>query len=241
MNTKKNTALSGAPFGYIAPINEEAGTIGTVLKFANLQNTSYAPSKSEGKESEKDKITITRADGAEIVFDKQAPKIDGADGKEIKGSGSGNDSNTGSIKMLLNEADEDANSWTEGVSYIINNVKDKPCLVALATGFTYAGLNAEQINVDGWAYLVGTISNDIEVQGSNAPSTLQLDFSGSKLQGAKVANIKAAIQALTFTPITYYRGKDSEATVTAPKVEAPGAELLIKGDLYLKPTATNRD
>ena len=241
MNAIKNIAISGSPFGYIIPINEKTGALSPALRFANLQSSSYKLLKQEDENSATENLDISRCDNGTIRFPKQTIVLSGIDGKKVGKDASGTGTKSGEITMQLNEADENATSWTEGVAKIASEVAGKLCLVAIGAGFTYSGLNASTKNVDGWVYMLGKTNNDLEVQLGNNASTLSLTFESHKPSVADTATIKAAISgANVFGPITYYIGEATEPTVTAPAISAGNADLLLAGKIVVVPTSAPR-
>ncbi len=212
MKASKNIMLMGTPFAYIVPIVDEAqGTLGTAIKYANLESSSYKLPKPEDAASTAENIDINRADNAIIRFPKQSPTISGVDGLLVNSATTGTSTKMGEITLTMNEVDEDATSWTEGINHIKNNVIGKLCLVVIATGFSYDDWNSATKNVDGWAYMLGRVTNDLESQ-----------------------------MAAVLKPINYYLGEAVDATITAPAVSAPVATNILAGNLSIVPTAAAR-
>ena len=235
-SAKTKMVLTGVPLGYIALVDDTTGTIGTTYRFGNLASATYKILKSESSESSTENTDITRADGAIIRFPKIAPTISGVTGLISSSGTSGSATSKAEMALVVNEAPEECTSWTQWVS-IAKSLMGKLCLIVIPTGMTYEERSSivSAKAVDGWAYMLGRLSADLENQLGSSNTTNTLTFASNMT--AKPTEFKADLSAEVFGDITYYLGGGSnDVVLKAPTPSAVQAELVASGDILILPT-----
>jgi hypothetical protein len=146
------------------------------LLFDNLKSATVKLPLAGASQSSSNNIDITRSDGAITRFPKGSLIIDGQnDANELtEGASVDNATSKGEITLVTNEADMDSATWAAMIGTIKTNVKGT-WLVIVPTGFTYEGRTSTQ-KVDGFYYMLGRLSNDIEQQLDNNPGSITLTF-----------------------------------------------------------------
>ncbi len=225
--TNKKIILKGFP--YLSMQEIVAGAISPCYTFNNTKSVTCklpAPSTSS---SSSDNLDIVRSDGAIIRFPKTSLVLSGIDESDITPAAASSDA-TGKceIDVVLNEAAVETNSMT-AMFKALKEKRDSLWLVTIATGLSHeAETNATLRKPDGFVHMIGKISNDIEQQYADAPTTLALNFVSYTNSGLDEAKLTGVV----FTPVTWKKGgtgKDVTA-ITPPAITSEGAANLLAGD-----------
>lgn len=215
MSANKNLILSGAKTAWIYDI--VPGSPDTfVLKYSigNLLSANLkVPISAAAANTEN--IDVTSADGGIVRFPKESYIISGIDDTEIASETGGlNASGLGEITLVLNEAPEEATSNTAFIDELKND-KDDTVLIIVPTGYSYdrTGTGTSK-KPDGFAYMFGKRSNDLDLAFASANTTLSLTFAAQKQ-----SDLDLTSKAFTGDGILVKRGgsgKDIPATVNIP-------------------------
>ena len=187
--TDKQIILYGVPVCWVFDLDVATpdGII-DLWQFDNLGvNPTYKIMAGGSSSSGGENIDITRADGGIIRFTKTIPIIKGEDDtKAVESSGGTSASGFGEMTIVINESYIGASSWTAFIKAVqAKKANSAKFLIVFPTGYTHARKGAMGIGIipDGYVYMIGSISNDIEQQiQAGAATTLTLTFA------AKVAN-----------------------------------------------------
>lgn len=240
--TPKDMIITGGPFGWIHWMKTTGGTAALACpetwKFDNLQKPSIKlmmPASSSSSSSST--IDITRADGTITRFPKEALIMDGTTETDITPAAASSDATSkGVFTLVINEAPQGM-SMTAFLKDIQSKISEL-FLITIATGFSYDGLNT-QGKVDGWAYMLGKLSADIDFDTTQ--NTITLVFNSYKMNATTYANITNTIlSGITYTALK----RKPKATTFAPSsgnsdiILAADATTLMGGDIVLKSSAT---
>lgn len=245
-DTNTKTLIKGAPFAYLIPIkSDDSGFVETAQGTKDIIGLNYigdptiktiVPESTSSSSTEY--LDITRADGALIRFAKSSAIIDGTTGNAFTEGATGGDSTGyGEITITTTVAPSSdtgcysIDTFSTFIKYMQTH-QTKKFLVAVATGFNYAGSVAATPTVDGWAYMVGKLSSDLEITPSGSTiASLSMTFVSNKTN----TTMETAIEALTFPSLTYYKNGTDTASFAAPTVT--DAADLKAGKVLITPTA----
>jgi len=216
--------IEGIPIGWLFLITPGSpATIAEAHLFDDLQQMSYNAVVPE--EDNAGNIDILRADGANIRFPKTNLTIDGTDETTLANSAAvGDETLKGEINMTVNEASITSTSWSSFIQSLIDNHGAK-WLVCIPTGVTYAsreglgGISTPQ--PDGYAFMIGTITNNIENLVSENPTSIALNFKSVKNANLDVGDLEVSP---IFTGIDWKRG-DNTVSALKPSVKGTVGEI----------------
>lgn len=227
--TDKKIILIGSPFAWVHKIS--SGALTEFWKFDNLQSSSFKISKPDVA-STGDNIDINRADGAIWRFKKINLVLSGETEEDITPADASSDaSNKGEITLVLNEAPNEANSWTAFIKQLKDNL-DVKFLVTIGTGFSHkARFDSALKKPEGFVHMIGKINTDVEQQLNNNPASLSLTFVSYKNSGLNEADLTAVD---LFTGITWKLGGSGDVTgIKPPVITSQDAQKLLAGDIVI--------
>jgi hypothetical protein len=159
-----------------------AATDGDVrMLFDNVKEIKVTGTLTSSAESNTENIDIEAADGQIVRFTKSSRIIDGENGTDVLTDTESDENATGeaTIEITVNEADIDSSSWT-GFLNKLKTWKDNYWYIHVPMGFNwtkrYAQAAATAVKADGWAYMLGKLSMDLEHTANTSPSTITLKF-----------------------------------------------------------------
>lgn len=219
--------LYGAPFCWVMGLDvTDPDGVTDLWTFGNLAaNPVYKLLAGAAATGTGENLDVTRADKAIIRYPLYSPIIDGTDDTKNVASATGSDaSGYGEITIIINESYIGATSWTK----FIDDVKAKKLagekfLIILPTGYSFdrtGAFNSVNAKPDGYVYMIGNISNDVEqtIQAggvttltltfqsqlaTNWTPTAPLSFNG---KGIEVKRGATVISALNNVPIDLASG-----------------------------------
>lgn len=230
--TDKKVIISKWPLAWVYKIDESDDSITIAYMFDNLSDV-VIKMLIAGSTSSGENIDFTRADGTIVRFPKESLVLDGTNENQVASDNGGADaSGLGEITITTNEADIDSTSWTAFCAKLNLN-KNAKYLLIVGTGNSYnrTGTGSTR-KPDGYAFMVGKITSDIEV--TTVPLTIT--FAAQKASGFTklVADINTAIAA---NSIVLKRGGASyNATITPkslPATDETAVDSLKKGEIVL--------
>ena len=203
MPTTTNTKilLRGSPFAWIQKVT--AGALAAKWSFNNLQSSTFKLPKASSSSSSSSNTDIKRADGAVWQFPKTNLTLDGITELDITPAAASSDATgLGEITIVINEAAVESNSWTAMLADIKAN-KDEIFLVTIGTGFSYkAGTDVTMKKPEGYIHMIGKISNDIDQQFNENPTSITLTFVSYTNSGLEAIDLTGA----TFTSLSWKVG-----------------------------------
>jgi len=236
--------LRAAPFAWVHTIT--ADTVTATWRFDNLKSASIkAPKPSNVSSNEY--VEVTRGDGAVIKYTKAVVEIDGTDESAI--SNTENATGFGEITIetnqapLLGSADyttESMKTWTEFLQEVQTALAgDTLFLVVVPTGLTYEGGQAATTKkADGYAYMLGKLSNDLESTLNESPASLTLTFASEKTTLIDADDLEGDLSL--WTAIKWKKGGAATDTFTPPDLASADddADDILDGKILLKKDAT---
>ncbi len=202
LEAQKNMIIKGSPVAWMYKLTDSEGSASDALeltyRFDNLNTQPVAKFISAGNAAGGENIDIARADGGIWRIAKENLVLDLLTENQVIDSGGGADaSGLGEITIVTNEApiaSTPFEGWTAFIADLIAK-KDDKFLVIIPTGYsaTRTGTGNSQ-KPDGYIYMIGKITNDIEV-GSSVPSSLTITFAAQKASDFGVTS-------KTFTSVT---------------------------------------
>lgn len=132
------------------------------------------------------------ADGCVYKFPKTGKDIDAATGTEIV-SAETTGTGYGEVTLTVVGADLDSASFADMLTRIDTYGTDE-VLVIFPTGFTITSNAADK--VDGWGYMVGKRTNNIEITQGAGGSTFALTYAATAISGTYASAFKAAVAGL---------------------------------------------
>lgn len=212
---RHNIIIEGLPLAWMFLVPTSAGVPAETFKFDNLASAGYVPLVPE--EAQSANIDIERADGALTRFGKTTLVIDGTDETTVANSAAvGDETLKGEMTLVINEASVESESWPAMIASLITN-HARDWLVAIPIGFSYETRELATPVSEGYVFMIGRITNNLDQLMSAAPSNLTLTFKSVKNTALVQANLTGAD---LFTGIDWKRG---DTTVAAMKPTDTGA------------------
>lgn len=184
----KMSIITKCPFLWMFEITDVATAADDALvlkyKFDNASAVTFKSLAAGSSAASTENIDLTRADGAIFRFPKENLIIDAITETQIASDTGGADaSGLGEISATLQEAPVGTStSWTSFVAELNAN-KDKKWLVIVGTGYSYERTGTDSTRKpDGYAYMIGKISSDIDASEGN----VALTFASQKASGWEV-------------------------------------------------------
>jgi hypothetical protein len=226
LSMSQKMIISGSPIAYVHEIVD--GVITELYNFNNITDPYYKIPKSGSSTTNGSYLDIKRADDAIIRFDRESLVLSGVDETDITPTETATDATGyGEMGLTVLEAPEQKNSMTAYQAEIMEK-KDSLFLVTVATGYSYKSKTESGLKKpEGWAHMIGKISNDLEFKRS-ADNSLVIPhvFASYKNSGLVEADLT---DPDLFTAVTYKRGgtgKDVTGIKPATITSAMATRLL---------------
>jgi len=219
------------PVAWVFEIDQSANTVTELWTFDNLQSCNYKIPKNPDSSSDSETIDINRADGAIIQFPKEELVIDGTNEEDITGS-SGNLTGAGEVTIVANQAPTEQTSFTAFLMELQEKI-DSKFLVIIPTGMSYTDTVSSTPDSEGFLYMIGDITSDIEQELSGEPSSVSITFGAAKPNSADDTALGSAIDGITPSAIDWKRGMTSDAEIQ-PAFPADADDNLIEGKIVIE-------
>lgn len=228
LDAKKKIIVNNAPIAQIWEV--VSGALVDRYTFANvLAQLKMAASSADAAGTEK--VEIQQGNGWKIQFNKVVGVIKGEDETDATPAGSST-SATGKGEITLTIKEAPYNSGVATMTSFIESLRDKKdsfFLIAIPTGYTPYGQTLGTPVVDGWAFMIGKRTSDIDIAYGDGAKELTVTFA---------SNSEATLDATDFTGLTMFaikeRGQGNE--LTPPTLISGDATNLLAGDVVIKET-----
>jgi len=208
--------------------------------FPNITSLTYKIPAPEGASSKSTEyVDIQRADGMVIRFPKKTGNINGidgtlmADGVEITTDSKGHTlTGVGEVTVVIAQAPEEVISWTKFISDVVELMRNDPdgrLLIAFPTGESHI---KRSVSADGYGYMMGKISSDIEQQLTNNATSLSVTFKSVSTPELTETDFTS----FAFDPIEYNSWSGGGKSYAVPAITTQTAGRLIAGQLELVAT-----
>lgn len=211
-------------------------TFSLKYSFDNLANGSIKVPRT-ATAANSNNVDVTAADGGITRFPAETYIVSGIDDTEIISEDGGlNSSGLGEITLVTNEAPIESSSVTSFLNELKNN-PDDTYLIIVPTGYSYNRTGAGTAKKpDGFAYMFGQRTSDLDLAMANSVSTISLTFAAQK------SSTDLTSGSFTADGIIVRRGgtgKDILADVNFPIALVSGdIDNLKLGKIVLKETAS---
>lgn len=256
--TNTNILLSGAPVAMCLGVRFDTATSDVVITdadqaasdiaatdgdvrmlFDNVKEIKVTGTLTSAAESNTENIDIEAADGQIVRFTKSSRIIDGETGTDVLTETESDENATGeaTIEITVNEADIDSSSWT-GFLNKLKTWRNNYWYVNVPMGFNwtkrYNQSAATAVKADGWAYMLGKMSMDLEHTGGTTPSTITLKFVSYKFVSDSTDYVATDHEVDSFAISDCYTATDGTKGVmikgTSPAVYLYPETISITGD-----------
>lgn len=235
----KMIILKGVPLFWLSII--VGSTLVKKWTFRNVGNTTYKfpKSSSSSSSSKQEYVDIVAGDQMITRFKKQSLIIEGLSGDLFVDSENASIDAKGHeatgkavITVVIQEAPLECTSWTsftdELEEWLNSTANDGRVLATIGTGYNgYATATPNEYKPEGFAHIIGKITNDIDNQlGSSNATSLTLEIASYKATDIP----DEVFTAHTFEPILHRRGGGTNnITITPPKIASTKIAKLKSG------------
>jgi len=148
--------------------------------FDNLNQIAYKINRAGSSSGTATQFEISLSDNKKVTFAKSEKTIDGTTELEVSAAGGTSGSGLAEVTLTLNGADFDSSNYTS-FEKTLNASESSYFLIAFPNGFTYDSKGKGK--PDGWCYMFGKRTSNIEKTQGNAPTTAALTFSAELVPG----------------------------------------------------------
>lgn len=217
----KKIPFAATPACILCKVNDAAGTMAILWTFDNLASAGVKFPAVTAQSAGGEKTTFTRADGAEIQFDKYSLVLDGTDETEIVASADADPLATGRFEVILGINEAPIKAGTDYLNYtaflnelVAERDAGTKFFIIQPLSLSYDELKKSSPTPDGWLVGFVKIDGDLElVTGSTNTVTLK-SYDVSGITGLAVADVNG-LGTSGVVSITLKRGgAGKDATLT---------------------------
>lgn len=232
----QKAAIHGSQVAWVYKKNND-GELEPLWFFDNLERTSFTilNDESGGTQSEGEKYEIETAQNVKIQFPKTVITIDGVTGDDITPAAqASNLTNKAEITLGVRAIPPtQMNSWTAFIKSL-NAEKSSTFLVVVPTNYSHVQRTGNKLP-EGYVYMFGVLSGDIEIPGEKEPPAINLVFKSCCADDVDTAELTG----LDLPAITWWLGGTGKNVSIAPtaldkELTADEAALLKAGDVVIK-------
>lgn len=175
-----------------------------------------------------DNLDINMPDGNILRFAKGQKIFNGVDESDVTPvTSSTTATGYGEVVLSITEAPNEMNNMT-ALLKDLEAEKDSKFLLVIPTGFTYQGQNTDH-KADGWAYMLGKRTTDIEMDYKEGAIPLSVTFASQS---------DSTLVAIDFTGLTMpaIDWRAGATTLTPASLVSGDETTLLAGKVLLKPT-----
>ena len=235
LQSLQKAAIHGSQVAWV--YKKDGTNVEPLWFFDNLEKTSFTilNSESGGTQSEGEKYEIETAQNVKIQFPKTVITIDGVTGDDITPAAqASNLTNKAEITLGVRAIPPtQMNSWTAFIKSL-NAEKSGTFLVVIPTSYSYVQRTGNKLP-EGYVYMFGVLSGDIEVPGEKDPPAINLVFKSCRADDVETAELTG----LELHAITWWLGGTGKNVSIAPTamdkdLTNDEAALLKAGDVVIK-------
>lgn len=242
-STATKGIFEGTPLGWMLLVDTTTAAAlcpaaSTHLYFDAISDGSVKDLITATSQQSSENTDLTLPNNVIIRYPKSTVIVDGTDDSKLLTDPTKDPyaSKRGEVTFTIALADCDSTTWTAMLNTIRTNAQAL-WLVCLPIGTTYT--NAGTGTIDGYYYMLGKITTDLESKLSSTPASVTItlvSYEFYSTSSTATSTVKAAFvsnaQGAGIWPALTMKG--TGATVTPPTLTAPEAALVADGELVLR-------